>query len=221
MQINNKAVVDFVIKSLGGRRRAFAILEAEAARIREAWGRDTTMIGRILRAHLFVEHFLGEYISKKNPKLGSLDEARLSFAQKVALVGKSDAKVLYLIPGIRHLNAMRNRIAHQLQGEITTQDAQVFLRIGMFNAMRNALVAPAAPSTDPIDVLEDFSKHSAIMLEASSSEHAEMWAEAVRRGVSAVMPDGRASEGLQPPRRRRVEAKTRKQNPAARAERRR
>ncbi len=217
MRINNKVLVDFVIESLGGHRRAFATFEAEAARITEAWGRDTAMIGRVLRAHLFVEHFLGEYISKKNPKLGSLDEARLSFAQKVALVGKNDPKVLYLIPGIRHLNAMRNRIAHQLQGGVTKQDAEVFLRIGMFNAMRNALFAPDVPSADPINVLEDFSKHSAIMLEASSSEHAEMWAEAVRRGLSAATPGGRANKALQPTsRRRRVEARARRRNPAAR-----
>jgi hypothetical protein len=204
MEIDHNAVATAAIELFGGRDKARATFESEHAKMQAAWNRDTALIGRILRAHLFVEHFLGEYLSRTNPRLGKLDDARLSFAQKIALVGDDDSIVRALVPGIRHLNVIRNRVAHRLTAAMSNEDSDVFLANSMFRAMRDALCAPSTPSTDPTEVLEDFSRHAGIMLDATSSPDRAIWAEAIQRGVPVKQQrnHGRANQPLQPPSRK-------------------
>jgi hypothetical protein len=154
---------------LGGREKAVQATDADLEELNRRWAQDTGTIGRILRAHLFVEHFLTEYLQAKNPNLGSLDDARVTFAQKVALVDESRQEVAYLLPGIRRLNAIRNRIAHSLRAEVTQDDADAFSRIEPFTALRNALAKGSEHpvSSDPLDILEAFALH------AGSSLHQE------------------------------------------------
>ncbi|MFP3670621.1 hypothetical protein SB717_36660, partial [Priestia sp. SIMBA_032] len=78
------------LELMGGREKAFAAMEADYDAMKERWNQDTDSIGRILRAHLYLEHYLTEYLQHANPALGDLDEARLTFAQKANLL-KSDA----------------------------------------------------------------------------------------------------------------------------------
>ena len=180
MSPDPQVVVRHVIELLGGPKKAWRAIEEDYSRVAARWEQDTSAIGRILRAHLFVEHFLGEYLTAKNPELGSIDDACLSFFQKVALVGEGSGGIAYLLPGVRHLNLIRNRLAHSLKAELSQHDAQLFLAIGLFRAMREAGCAPATPSSEPIVVLEDFAKHAGLALHASSTRNAEIWAEAFR-----------------------------------------
>ena len=91
----------------------------------------------MLRSHRYLEYYLTEYLRHVNPGLGDLDEARLTFAQKVSLL-KSDAGMLsMIIGGIRHLNKIRNRLAHNLTTSVTEDDAGVFLSQEIFKAMRD------------------------------------------------------------------------------------
>jgi hypothetical protein len=66
-----------VIDLGGGREEFLRLMNESIARISAVWDQDATLIGRILRAHLFVEHFLGEYLRSRNPNLGDLSEGRL------------------------------------------------------------------------------------------------------------------------------------------------
>src|SRR6188474_605757 len=129
---NPAAVVKHLIELMGGHEKAFETFDAEYELITTRWNQDTGVVGRILRAHLFVEHFLGAYVQAINPKLGSLEDARLTFAQKVSLADGGTSTIAYLIPGIPRLNAIRNRLAHSLRAEVTTHDADAFLQIGLF-----------------------------------------------------------------------------------------
>jgi hypothetical protein len=88
----------------------------------------------------------------RNPNLGSIDEARLSFTQKVVLLGNGIPGVDYLLPGIRHLNRIRNRLTHTLQADVSNDDAHVFLAIDLFKAMRDALSAPKEPSLEIVSL---------------------------------------------------------------------
>ena len=179
---NPEAVVKHLIRLMGGHDKAFQTFDADFQLITDRWEQDTATIGRILRAHLFVEHFLNHYIQVRNPELGSLEEARATFAQKVSLVGIGTPGVAYLLPGVRRLNRIRNLLAHTLRAEVTTEDADVFLQIDLFRAMRNekAKRRSETPSTDPVDVLEDFAMHVGISLHASATRNADVWAEAFR-----------------------------------------
>lgn len=150
--------------------------------ISSRWDQDTEVLGRILRAHLFVEHFLSLYIQARNTELPSVDEARLTFAQKVALVGGGSPGMGYLLPGIRRLNSIRNRIVHTLRAVVTDADMNTFLRIAPFRALREAIAkGQSIPSgTDPIAVLEDFARHVGTTLQACSSRSGDVWSEAIR-----------------------------------------
>jgi len=179
---NPEAVVKHVIRLMGGHEKAWQAFHDDFQLITTRWEQDTATIGRILRAHLFVEHFLTEYVQARNPELGSPEEARVTFAQKVALFGTGTPGIAYLLPGARRLNAIRNRIAHSLRAEVTKEDVDAFLQIELFRAMREekARRLSSTPSTAPIDVLEEFAMHAGIILHASATRNADMWAEALR-----------------------------------------
>ena len=168
-----------VIELCGGRDAAWKRLTQSFESVQSRWNQDIVGIGRILRAHLFVEHFLTLFLQKKNPGLGDVDSARLSFTQKVALFPASGTTISYLIPGIRHLNKVRNRLAHTLQAQVSEEDRAVFLSVTLFREFRIARDAPKTPSDIPIDVLEEFSAHAGMMLDAAISPDGELWAQAL------------------------------------------
>lgn len=175
-----ESVARHLIKLLGGHEEAFRLLDAGFQEVTRRWAQDTAKIGRILRAHLFVEHFLTEYLQAKNPDLGSLDDARVTFAQKIPLINTDEPRIAYLLPGIRRLNTIRNRIAHSLHADVIQDDANVFLQIQLFSALRNASAkrSQRAPSSDPIDIMEEFAVHAGSLLHLGPTT--SLWAEAFR-----------------------------------------
>ena len=174
-----QAFANQLIALLGGHEAARKLLNESHEEIARRWDQDASLMGRILRAHLFVEHYLARYLSVRNPNLGSTNEARLTFAQKVALADRSDPTVSHLIAGVTRLNKVRNRLAHTLNAEVTAEDRDVFLSIGMFTALRDALAQPNIPSMEPIDVLEDFARHAGLAYASASDPHRTLWAQAL------------------------------------------
>jgi len=154
------SVANRTIEILGGAKRTRQLTDEEFGEMSRRWNQDTESIGRILRAHLYVEHYMTEYLEKSNPRLGSVTEAKLSFAQKLSLLDPHDPRLGEVLDGVKRLNAIRNRLAHRLNASVTADDATIFLRAPYFNAMREARVAPEIPSNDPLDILEDFAKHA-------------------------------------------------------------
>ena len=163
----------------GGRDKAFEQLDRRFRAFAERWDQDAGTIGRILRAHLFVEHYLTQYLQVTNPNLPDVGGARLSFAQKVALLGATDRSVAHLPSGLQRLNKVRNRLAHTLKAEVSLEDSQSLLSIDLFREMRKASAAPQSPSDDPLTVLEDFAKHAGTMLESASCPESKLWADAL------------------------------------------
>lgn len=176
-------LVAHVIALLGGPDKAWSAFDSEFKIATDRWNRNVDAIGRILRSHLFVEHFLSEYLQHRNPDLGLIANARLSFAQKVYLLNEGDRAVAYLIPGIRRLNSIRNRLAHTMDAGVTSADVVDFLQTKLFVAMRAELARGNGepPRSDPIDILEEFAKHAGLALQAGVSTLGSVWAEALRR----------------------------------------
>ena len=175
---DTKKFVEKTFEVFGGREQFFAAAENEISYINGLWKADIASIGRVLRSHLVVEHFLARVIEKNNPKLGDLSKARLSFFQKLELLDTSAIILQELKPGIKRLNEIRNRIAHKLEVDVTQEDKAEFLGIGIYEAMRNESEKRSGKkSGDPIDILEDFSLFAAGMLQSLSSEHKEKWQE--------------------------------------------
>jgi hypothetical protein len=160
---NPELIAERAMEIFGGHEIFFAAAEKERDEINALWNQNVSAIGRILRAHLFVEHYLVEYLTKANPRLGSMSEARISFAQKVVLLDTSNKDLSSILPGIKRLNAIRNRLAHNLSAQVTMEDARVFLQSERFAALRAARAPKQVASDEPLDVLEDFALHTSMV----------------------------------------------------------
>ena len=159
MSIDHEKVVKRIIELSGGTEKLNCEMDYKLAKINEKWNQNIDSIGRILRAHLFVEHFITECLAYFNPNLGDVNEARLTFAQKLVLIECYSPETLELSKGIRRLNKIRNQMAHNLAGTVTDQDKELFLSVATFNGLRNELAKPNLPSDNNLVVLEDFAKH--------------------------------------------------------------
>jgi hypothetical protein len=155
-----------VIELSGGKEQLNREMQGKLDVLNDKWNQDIHAIGRILRSHLFVEHYLTECLSALNPNLGDVQEARLSFTQKLALVAPYSTETKELSVGIKRLNQVRNRMAHTLKGEVTAQDKDTMLSVLSFRYLRDALAKPGTPSDNALDVLEDFAKHVGSRLES-------------------------------------------------------
>jgi hypothetical protein len=159
LDIDHRDIAKRVIELSGGKQKRNDETDQKFARINEKWDQDVGVIGRILRAHLFVEHFITECLIAFNPALGGLEKARLSFAQKLALIEDYSPETQELAVGIRRLNKIRNQLAHNLEAMLTDQDKESLLSVKTFRALREELAKPGTPSDNSMDVLEDFAKH--------------------------------------------------------------
>jgi hypothetical protein len=159
LEIDHKKIIERVIELSGGKQSLNEEMENELAAINKKWNQDVNTIGRILRAHLFVEYFVTECLKAYNPKLGNLQNARLTFSQKLSLIENYSKEIKELSVGIKRLNKIRNLLAHRLEAKVTDQDKEVLLSVNSFKYLREALAAPSTPSEDNLDILEDFAKH--------------------------------------------------------------
>lgn len=72
-----------------GRSARLILCRANLDSSGKRWDQGLDVIGRILRAHLYVEYYLTESLVKANRRLGSVDQARLSFWQKLELLDQN------------------------------------------------------------------------------------------------------------------------------------
>ncbi|WP_348815490.1 hypothetical protein NFG57_04610 [Halomonas sp. H10-59] len=166
MNIDHSELAKRVIELSGGKQNLSDEMDQKLARISNKWDQDVGAIGRILRAHLFVEHFITECLIAFNPALGDLDKARLSFSQKLALIENYSPEIQELAAGIRRLNKVRNQLAHTLEAKVTDKDKESLLSVKTFSALREELAKPGYPSDNNMDVVEDFAKHVGSRLES-------------------------------------------------------
>ena len=162
-EIDQTQITSRAIELMGGAEAFYTAADKELDEIQRKWNQNIDLIGRILRAHLFVEHYMTEYITNTNSRLGDLNQARLSFVQKTALLDATNPDMTDILPGIRQLNRIRNRLAHNLDVQVTGEDAKTFLESERFAALRAAREREKPVSSEPIDVLEDFAQHTSIV----------------------------------------------------------
>lgn len=173
-------VVARTVELLGGPDRAREITDQEFGEMGRKWDQDTDAIGRILRAHLYVEHYLTEFIRHANPRLGSIGDAKLSFGQKWALLDTKTPAIAELKPGIAQLNKIRNRLAHRLSAAIEPADSKVFLAAPMFSSMRFVALGRSPSTLEPIELLEQFALHAANVLTGEFSSFSIAFGQALQ-----------------------------------------
>ncbi|MDD1626737.1 MAG: hypothetical protein LUQ26_04570 [Methylococcaceae bacterium] len=168
MSTKYEKVAKRVIDLSGGKDKLNEEMDRKLNSINEKWNQDVDAIGKILRAHLFIEHYVTECLSHLNPNLSNLKDARLSFSQKILLLEGYSEETKELATGIKRLNIIRNRLADSLKACVTDQDKESLLSVKSFRSLREELAKPGRPSEENIIVLEDFAKHVGSRLESLS-----------------------------------------------------
>jgi hypothetical protein len=154
---------------LGGEAEYQRISDEESGEAMRRWQQDTDTIGRILRAHLFVERFMTENLQRANPALGSIEKAKLTFSQKASLLNPGNADVADVLPGIRRMNSIRNRLAHESHAEVTAEDAKTLLQCKTFSQTLSMRLGEKVVALRPIEILEQFARHTSIALSVGHS----------------------------------------------------
>lgn len=162
--LDNDLIVRRAIELMGGHDAFFKAADEEIADVNRCWDQNVAEIGRILRAHLFVEHYLTQYLSRANPRLGSLVKARATFAQKMALLDADNPDIATMLPGIKRLNEIRNRLAHNLGVQLSEDDKRIFLGCKRFAALRAARSEEESQTNEALEILEDFARHTVVSL---------------------------------------------------------
>lgn len=180
---DTQEIVKRLFESYGGAEKCFEAIEKRRAEFNALWAQDVGAMGRVLRSHLIVEFYMTAYLQKANPSLGSIDDAKIGFAQKADLLGEKDRFINMLVPGIRRLNAVRNRLAHNLSVSVTQDDLNAFMSVGIYKAFREESEKHAGTfSNDPIDVYEHFAEFVATGFHNASSDDSKYWRDALAQG---------------------------------------
>jgi hypothetical protein len=112
---------------------------------------DIDTMSRLLRCHLVIEYYLTHYLEVAHPTIQISPQARLSFSQKLELAGGPSSRIAIVQEGLKELNRLRNRLAHNLQSNVTLNDvASMRSIITIFNRSSDI------PVPDGIELIEQF-----------------------------------------------------------------
>lgn len=78
-------------------------------------------LGRVLKCHLVVEHYLNRFLVA-HFGIDNFDDVRLTFAQKAKLLPNRATAAAFVKPGIVQLNRIRNRFGHSLGADLSNED---------------------------------------------------------------------------------------------------
>jgi len=80
---------------------------------------DYDFLGYMLCCHLVIEHHLDEFLATLGTRL-QWDKARLTFSHKISLFPVEIFPYgVELIQAVKHLNSMRNKVAHNIRARAT------------------------------------------------------------------------------------------------------
>ena len=125
-----------------------AHFEHENNHFKALFAQDHDLIGRVLKCHLIIEHYLERFIAA-HYGIQDLPEAKLSFFQKAKLLPDAGSAAAFVKPGILRLNAIRNGFGHTLRP---------VLRNGELGAINECLAVSrrGVVFKEPIDAIEAF-----------------------------------------------------------------
>jgi len=125
-----------------------ADFEAHNQAFKALIGQDHVTLGRVLKCHLVVEHYMDQFLAHH---LGAHDfqEARLSFHQKAALLPRRASAAAFVRPGIFRLNKIRNGFGHRLDATLEMYDLGPILEV--LRIARKGIIF-----AEPVEAVEAF-----------------------------------------------------------------
>lgn len=128
------------------------------------------IIGRLLKCHLIIEHYLERFLSE-HFGLEGLDDAKLNFFNKAMLLPTSSTSAAFVRPGILRLNSIRNKVSHNLSREPSFDD------LGSISEVLQ-IARPAVSFGSPIEAIEAFTTVACTWLIVPPKEHQQLFVDA-------------------------------------------
>jgi hypothetical protein len=125
-----------------------AHFERENYRFKDLFARDHDVLGRVLKCHLIVEHYLERFLGT-HFGIDDVSGAKLSFFQKAFLLPNKGVAAAFVRPGILKLNAIRNQFGHTLEPVLTFED------LGAISTILG-VARPGVDFEEPINAIEAF-----------------------------------------------------------------
>lgn len=127
-------------------------------------------IGRLLKCHLVVEHYLERYLTESFG-LPNLQEAKLGFYNKAMLLPIEASSAAFVRPGILRLNKLRNNIGHELGREPTFDELGPILET-------LSIARSGIKFASPVEAIEAFTTVACTWLIVPPREHQQLFEEA-------------------------------------------
>ena len=128
------------------------------------------VLGRLLKCHLIIEHYLTRFLSE-HFGIQDVESAKLGFFNKAMLLPSQASSAAFVKPGIIKLNALRNRAGHILGEDFTFQD------LGPISEVLNIARAGASFSS-PIEAIEEFTTVACTWLIIPPRNHQQLFIDA-------------------------------------------
>ena len=94
-----------------------ARFQKENKRFESLMCKDHDALGRLLKSHLILEHYLDRFLCNKYPQ-ANIEEAELTFYQKAKMLPDAGVAASLVKPGILKLNNIRNTLGHDLTASL-------------------------------------------------------------------------------------------------------
>lgn len=131
---------------------------------------DHDLVGRVLKCHLIVEHYLERYL-ETHYGIDDIENAKLHFFQKAQLLPNKKSAAAFVKPGILKLNSIRNRFGHTLQPDLNMDE------LGKIGDVLS-VVREGAKFDSPIEAIEAFTTVVATFLIVPPKELQEVFIDA-------------------------------------------
>jgi hypothetical protein len=128
------------------------------------------VVGRLLKCHLIVEHYLERFLTE-HFGLEKIGDAKLNFFNKAMLLPTRASSAAFVRPGILKLNAIRNNAGRNLGGEPDFAD------LGPITEVLR-IARPRVTFNSPIEAIEAFTTVACTWLVVPPKEHQQLFVDA-------------------------------------------
>jgi hypothetical protein len=158
-----------------------AEFDRQNARFLDLANAEHDAIGRVLKAHLIVEHYVNHFLMDH---LGwserELAEAEFECHQKILLLPKEATAASFVRPGILQLNKVRNRLGHRLRFQPDWNQISAIAEV-------LEIARPNVNFPTPVEAIEAFAAVAAAFLSVAPIELQHIFLDAFKevRAVAA------------------------------------
>jgi len=120
-----------------------------------------SLVADVVLYHLLVEHYIILYLTDSNKNIGDVSKAKLGFGQLLKLLPKK--KFSKLMPALKCLNRIRNKLAHNLNYKVEASAIKTLK--SCYHKYGGEI-----EGDDPVNILNNFAQLCCVLLRMHSMD---------------------------------------------------